>query len=134
MARTAEIVGTRKGTGREAPARRIKVVVRRVDPWSTLKFSLLFYFCILLIVLFGLLILFWILSAIGVMKSLAEFIGGFQGDQDFQINGGWLFTRLFLVGILGVVAWSVINVCVAFLYNLVSDVVGGIELTLAEKR
>ena len=29
--------------------------------------------------------------------------------------------------------WSVINVFVAFLYNLISDIVGGIDVTLAEK-
>ena len=29
--------------------------------------------------------------------------------------------------------WSVINVFVAFLYNLISDIVGGVEVTLAEK-
>ena len=33
-----------------------------------------------------------------------------------------------------VVVWSLINVFVAFLYNLISDLVGGIEITLAERR
>ena len=33
-----------------------------------------------------------------------------------------------------VVLWTLINVFVALLYNLISDVVGGIEVTLAEKR
>jgi hypothetical protein len=33
-----------------------------------------------------------------------------------------------------VVVWSLINLMVAFLYNLISDVVGGVEITLAEKK
>ena len=37
-------------------------------------------------------------------------------------------------GLIGVVLWSTINVFVTFLYNLISDVVGGIEITLGEKR
>jgi hypothetical protein len=33
-----------------------------------------------------------------------------------------------------VVLWTLINVFVAFLYNLISDIVGGIEVTLSERR
>ncbi len=33
-----------------------------------------------------------------------------------------------------VVVWSLINVFVAVLYNLIADLVGGIEVTLAERR
>ena len=29
--------------------------------------------------------------------------------------------------------WSLVNLFVAFLYNLISDIVGGIEVTLAQK-
>jgi hypothetical protein len=32
-----------------------------------------------------------------------------------------------------VVVWSVINVFVAMLYNLISDIIGGVEVTLAER-
>jgi hypothetical protein len=43
-----------------------------------------------------------------------------------------LFARLFLVGVVGVVVWSLVNTCVVLLYNLVSDVVGGVQVTLSE--
>ena len=33
-----------------------------------------------------------------------------------------------------VVLWTLINVFIVFLYNLLSDVVGGIEVTLSERR
>ncbi len=138
MAKTAEITPTTtRGKQGGKPARgRIRVVVRRIEPWSVLKVSLLFYFCIMLIVLAGLGILYMILSAIGVLDSLAEFVGslGF-GDRSapFQFNGFWIFSRLFLVGVIGVVAWSIVNLCVAFLYNLISDIVGGIQISLTER-
>jgi hypothetical protein len=33
-----------------------------------------------------------------------------------------------------VVLWTLINVFVALLFNLLSDIVGGIEVTLSERR
>jgi hypothetical protein len=117
--------------------RRTKVVVRRIEPWSVLKFSMLFYFCLMLIFLFALLILYWVLGVIGVLDSVSHLIStlGF-GDpkKGFEFHGYWIFSRLFLIGVGGVVVWSLVNLFVALLYNLVADVVGGVTLTLAEKR
>jgi hypothetical protein len=135
VAETGEL--TRSGMESRGIPRRTKVVVRRVDAWSVLKFSLLFYFCMMLIFLFALLILYWILGVIGVLDSASELLhtAGFGPVQgEFQFNGFWIFSRLFLIGVIGVVVWSLVNMFVAVLYNLISDVLGGIEVTLAEKR
>ena len=126
----------RRGEERTA-ARRTRVVVRRVDPWSVLKFSLLFYFCLMLVFLFALLILYWVLSVIGVLDSLAHLLqtSGFGSPRSgFHFNGFWIFSRLFAVGVAGVFVWSLVNLFVTLLYNLVSDVVGGIQVTLGERR
>ncbi len=133
MAKTAEYQSAQRTAGRTGGRGRVRVVVRRIEPLSLLKFSLLFYFCVMLIFLFGMGILYGVLGALGVLESLASFIGGLYGDDNFQFNGGWIFTWLFVLGIIGVVAWSLINVCVAFLYNLVSDIVGGVQITLDDR-
>jgi hypothetical protein len=116
--------------------RRAKVVIRKVDPWSVLKFSLLFYFCMMLVFLFAFVILYWILGVTGVLDSIANVLTdvGFGGAPGFEFHGYWIFSRLFLVGLAGVVVWSLVNMLVAVLYNLCSDVVGGIQVTLAERR
>jgi transmembrane protein DUF3566 len=132
MARTAEYQ-TAQRTAAKGTRGRVRVVVRRVEPWSVLRFSLLFYFCIMLIFLFGMAILYWVLGALGVLDSLASFIGGLYGDDNFKFHGAWIFTWLFVLGIVGTVAWSLINLCVAFLYNLVSDIVGGVQITLDDR-
>jgi hypothetical protein len=120
---------------RPGAVRRTRVVVRKVGPWSILKFSLLFYFCVMLVVLFAFYILYSVLSALGTLDSLVKLLVDFSlVNKGFQLNTGWIFTRLFFFGILLVVLWSVINVFAILLYNLISDVVGGIEVTLAEKR
>jgi hypothetical protein len=122
-------------------SRRTRVVVRRVGPLSVLKFSLIFYFCVMLIVFFALAIIYAVLSAAGAMEEIGKLLGYFFGTgntgtrdpEPIKINGGVVFTWLFFAGLVFTVVWSVINVFVAFLYNLISDIVGGIDVTLAEK-
>ena len=119
---------------RKAKSRQARVVVRKVGPWSVLKFSLIFYFCVMLVLLGALMILYGVLEAIGALDSLTRLIRDLFADQSFSIHGDWLFTRGFAIGSAMVLLWSLINVVVAFLYNLISDLVGGIEITLSEKR
>jgi hypothetical protein len=119
---------------RRARPRQARVVVRKVGPWSVLKLSLLFYICVMVVIMGALVILYQTLKAIGALESVTELIRDLFADQNFEIHGDWLFTRGVAVGIVMVVLWTLINVFVAFLYNLISDIVGGIEVTLSERR
>ncbi|HET9250032.1 MAG TPA: DUF3566 domain-containing protein [Actinomycetota bacterium] len=126
--------------------RRTRVEVRRVGPFSVLKFSLIFYFCVFLVIYLALAIIWAILSASGVIDSLETLLGSIfppaspsgeistRGAPPIEIDSGQLFTWLFVAGCIGVVVWSVINVFIAVMYNLISDIVGGIEVTLADRR
>lgn len=115
-------------------ARRVRVVIRRVNPLSVLKFSLIFYFCLTLVVLVGLAILWAMLSAMGVIDWLADLMGQVGYGPNFEINAGYLFRLFALIGVVSSVLWAAVTVFVAFLYNLISDLVGGIEVTLSERR
>jgi len=130
-------------------ARRTRVEIRRVGPVSVLKFSLIFYFCVFLVVYLALAIIWVILSASGVIDSLEQLLGTIfpsnaglsptgqvstRGAPPIQIDSGQVFTWLFFAGCVGVVIWSFINVFVAVMYNLISDIVGGVEVTLADRR
>lgn len=117
--------------------RRTRVTVRSVGPLSVLKFSLIFYFCAMLAIFLGFVFLYMILQAVGVIDTVEEWVTKIFPQTDggtFQIQPGYLLPRLFFIGCGMVIIWSFINVMVAFLYNLISDVVGGVEITLAEKK
>jgi hypothetical protein len=131
-ARPVEATTDRRRFGKRP--RQSRVVIRKVGPWSVLKFSLIFYFCVMLVVLLALGMLYWLLGAIGAIDSVTRLMQDLFADDSFQIHGDWVFTRLALIGLGMVVVWSLINVFVAFLYNLISDVVGGIDVTLSERR
>jgi hypothetical protein len=135
MATTSTPERTQPQPGVRRPTtRRVRVVVRRVNPWSVLKFSLIFYFCLMLVVLLGLGILYAVLNSLGIIDTTEQLLSDVGFPQDFQINAGYIFRTLFLIGLISTALWAALTVFVAFLYNLISDLVGGIEVTLTERR
>ncbi len=128
--------GAPAGPSRPA-ARKVRVQIRRINPWSVLKFSLVFYFCLMLVMMVGFAIVYAVLSAAGILDSITDLLTGVGfGDTagNFELNAGYIFRTLFLVGIISTVLWAAFTVFVAFLYNLISDLIGGIEVTLVERR
>jgi hypothetical protein len=139
-----ETVGKDAG-GKTSPGpRRIRVQVRRVNPWSVLKISLIFYACLLVVVLVGVAILFMILDSIGVLEPVESLIGDFgfgktvgqrgEAEAVFEIDFGWVMRTLFLIGAISFAVWSAFTMFMALLYNLIADLVGGVEMTLVERR
>jgi len=133
MSRTVEIAPPPRRE-RTPEARRTRVIVKKVGPWSVFKFSLLFYFCVMLVVLLGLTILYNVLAAVGVLDSASKLLGDLGFGKNFEFHGWWLLTRAFAVGVVMVVFWSLVKLLITFMYNLISDLVGGIEVTLTERR
>lgn len=129
-----ETMQATRGSVRRGAPRRIRVQVRRISPWSVLKLSLLFYFCLMLVVLLGLGILYAVVDALGILDSISDLLNSVGFGPNFRFNGGAIFRTLFFIGLISVVVWSALTVFVVFLYNLISDLVGGIELTLTERR
>lgn len=143
--RGIEVAPPRAEAPRTGP-RRTRVVIKRVGPLSVLRWSLFFYFCIFLIFFFATWFIYGVLDTSGILTRVGDFLGSLSlgtctpGTTSsastcvFTFDQGWIFSRLFVFGIIVVLVWSTITVLVSFLYNLVSDVIGGIELTLVERR
>jgi Transmembrane domain of unknown function (DUF3566) len=141
MARAVEVVPPSDSASRPSPPRRTRVVVKRVGPWSVLRFSLVFYFCMMVALWLGLFIVYQFLGSIGVLHSIEHSFRNLNPASrnklnwgDWSFHTGWIFSRLFLIGLVMVLFGSIVNLIGAFLYNLLADMMGGIELTLAERR
>ena len=97
-----------------------------------LKFSVVFYFCLMLISLLVFAVIWFVLVNMGVFTSLTDFAGNFNLEVAFP--AGAVFRWYSFIGLLGVVVWSIVTVLLTLLFNLVNDVTGGIEVVLAERE
>jgi hypothetical protein len=120
----------RRPVSRRPPRRH--TVVRKVDPWSVLKLSLIFYFCVLLVVMLAMTVFWGVVNRIGIVDRILDFLADLQ--LIVTIDGGMIARAVFLIGLLNVILWSGINVFLAFLYNLIADLVGGLRVTVIDEE
>ncbi len=123
-----------RGRGRRrVAARRLKRTLRHVDPVSILKLSLFFYVCFLVIWLIVVAIIYSVLSSMGLFDTIEELADAFALEWDSNITLFLVERWAFLIGLTFVVVGSLINVFLAFLYNVAADTLGGVEMTFVER-
>ena len=114
--------------------RRLRRIIRRVDPWTVLRFSLVFYACMLVVAMVAGFVLWGAASTTGVIDNIERFFKELFALESFRINGGLIFRSTLIGGLVLVLLGTGTNVLLAVLYNLTSDVVGGIEVTVLEEE
>ena len=113
--------------------RRVTRVIRDIDPWSVFKIGLVFHFVAYLIMLVALVLLWSVASATGTIDNIQQFMKSF-GWESFQFKGGQLFVNVMVLGLLGVVLATALWVLAATIFNLITDLVGGIRVTVLEEE
>lgn len=108
-------------------------VLRKIDAWSVLKVSALFYLTLVLVLLLAGVLLWAAGSSVGVISSVEKFMRsvGFEG---FTFVGGQLLRGFVAFGLVLVVLGTGLAVLMAVVYNLISDVVGGIQYIVLEEE
>lgn len=120
--------------------RRARLYLKRIDPWSVMKFSFAVSFVLFIVGVVATAVLYMALDAMGVVgsvnKALSEMVGATGGDakNTFKITAKGIIVGSGLLGLVNVVLFTALATLSAFIYNVCSDLVGGIELTLAEKE
>ena len=118
--------------------RRARLTVKRIDPWSTLKFSFVYSLAGLVVLLVAVVALYAIVDAMGVIDSIRSFLRDVEGSKNGGGIAAWMsFGRVFsialVVGLINVILFTAFATLTAFIYNVCTDLVGGIEVTLAER-
>lgn len=112
--------------------RRVKRTLKHVDPIGILKISLFFYAIFLVLWLLFVAVLFNVLDGAGLFDAIKDFQVGFALEE--TDIGFWTVERwAFLIGLTFVVLASLLNVFLAFLFNVASDLFGGVEMTFVER-
>lgn len=117
-----------------AQGRRVRRVIRRVDTWTVLRFSVLFYLSVLIVVLVAGMLLWAAASAAGVVDNVEDFFKDLFVLESFRIRAGLIFRSTLVGGLVLVLLGTGANVLMAVIYNLTSDVVGGIEVSVLEEE
>lgn len=108
-------------------------VIRDIDPWSVFKVGLIFHFVVYLIVLLTSVLLWSVASATGTIDNIQQFMKSF-GWESFQFKGGQLFVNVMILGLFGVILATALLVLAATVFNLITDLVGGIRVTVLEEE
>ena len=98
-----------------------------------LKFSVLLFATLYLVFLVAGLVLWAAATATGLRENIEKFIGDLIASDDFRILGPTMMRASVVGGLLLVVLGTGANVLFAVLYNLISDVIGGIAVVFEER-
>ena len=98
-----------------------------------LKFSVLLFATLYLVILVAGLVLWAAATATGLRENIEKFIGDLIASDDFHVLGPTMFRASVVGGLVMVVMGTGAMVLGAVLYNLISDVVGGIIVVFEER-
>ena len=119
--------------GRKPRVRRVTRVVRHVDPWSVFKIALVANLVLYLIVLTAAVLLWNVAYATGTVDNVERFFESF-GWSSFDFNGGELYHSAWIGGLFLVIGFTGLAVLLATLFNLITDLVGGMRFTVLEEE
>ena len=137
VSRTTATSRLQVGTRHKGPVR-ASMQIRRIDPWSTLKVSLVLSVALFFVWMIAVAFLYLVLGGMGVWSKLNSNVGdlltstgGSAGGE--LVSSGTIFGGAALIGLVNIVLLTAMATAGAFIYNLTTDLVGGVEVTLADR-
>lgn len=135
----AETRPSLNGSAPAAPARRAHLAVIRIEPWSVMKFSFMISLVGWVVLFVMVAALWWVLSKLGVFHSIEGSVSNLTSGKDsagVQASNWFSASRVLgytmLVGAINVILITALATVGSVVYNLVTHVAGGIEVTLKE--
>ena len=115
---------------------RVRRIIRKIDPWTVLKVTFVLNFIIALTIVLGFSILWVLLVNAGVpqgLEDIARRLALLDADASLVGNVEPLFTSVVFLATVYVLTQTALATIGAVFYNLVSDLVGGVEVVVLEE-
>ncbi len=124
----------------ERRTRRARLRISRLDPWSVMKTSFLFSIAFGIMTWIAVYVVWSVIGASGLMETLNGLLTNLLASPQDQtqvrieewVNTNKIMGVTALIAVINVVILTALATIFAFLYNLSANILGGLELTLAE--
>jgi hypothetical protein len=120
-------------------ARRANLVIARLEPWSVMKFSFLMSLVAWVVLFVAVVLLYYALSGLGVFAAIQRTLASVTSSQSSSgVNlASWtspsrVLGYTMLIGAVDIILITALSTLGAVIYNLVTHLGGGIEVTLKE--
>jgi polyferredoxin len=113
--------------------RKVTRVIRDVDAWSVFKVAIVFHAALYIVVLITGFLLWNVGSATGTIDNVEQFLASFGWDS-FTFQGAALFRAMAFFGLFGIALGAGIWVLAAVVFNLITELVGGVRVTVLEEE
>jgi hypothetical protein len=142
-ARTVEAADQTAPSGTTAPngaaggPRRVRLAVSKIDPWSVMKLSFLLSVAVGIMIVVAAAVIWYTLDGLAVFTQVNNTIAEITGDPTFfDVLAYMAFERVIalatVIAVVDIVLLTALSTIGAFLYNIVSALVGGIHVTLTD--
>lgn len=141
----APVTDTLAGATRARPAarvraRRARLVLSRVDPWSVMKLAFLLSIALAIVSVVAVFVLWSVLDAMGVFDSVGSTVESVTRSQDNAqgidildyIGLGKVLSITMILSAVNAILLTALCTLSAFLYNMAASLVGGLHLTFTE--
>lgn len=114
--------------------RRVRRVLRKIDPWTVLKVSIVFNVIIVMAASIGIAIMWSLLRNSGIPDDIVNSINELAiFEEDINLDGPSYFRVMVFFSIVSTILLTGLATLSAIFYNLISDVMGGIEFVVLEE-
>lgn len=134
--RSSKIAGA-AGIAEDGRSVRATMQVRRIEPWSALKFSAVISVVGFLVWMVAVGIIYIALDGMGVWNQVESSFGQFTtaegtADSEAITSAGNVLGIAALLGFVNMFLFTALATVSAFIYNMIADLIGGVEVTLAD--
>lgn len=122
----------------KAKARRARLLISKIDPWSVLKMAFLLSVALGVITVVAAVVLWTVLDLTGIFDGVNALLGEISGSEGggFDLRSfaslGQVVSFSTIIAVVNIVLLTALSMLSAVLYNIASTLVGGIGVTLTD--